>query len=792
VYVYSAASVKALSPVHLPLLEKVVAKIDAAKWTDGPPLARLALVHHRLGKVETAKALADRATRTANRTPAEAREIAVHLGTMGRSAEAAALFEGRPLTTEDRSALAELAASARDWANAERQFRAVLAATPNDPLPAIRLAEVVSLNGRHEDARTTIEGVLKREPTNATALVAAGDIYLRAKDPVTAAARFETALKVSPNSAPARAGFIDAASAAGPQLSPVQAKLAVSYADALATGQSVDPVSACRLAWVMVQQHEVPRADKLLDRAVAAITKDTPAAVRRELAPVLALRERGRDAVRMLDGLKPEPEDSLLLAKVHASLNEFPAAVAACRAYLAAKPNDAVAESQLADLLAWSGDHDDALALYAKLRAKNPTDAKLQVRTAEALWRVNRRAEAMDLFVKLLGDAEGMPAADAVGARAAFVAAAFELDKFAPDVLDALNRARPAVLLSGDAVLMGRLAVALNRAGKAADADALFDRATGLIKPDDHETRWLFAAALNLAGRRAEATRTKPVGAPGGETARRVALFYAAAGDFRSATAVLDDALTAKPDDRSLARARGDVLSWGREHGAAVAQYKKLLETGPDADLVVRLADAHLRAGNAGDALALLLPEVKKKPAGSKAVRVRPANGRTRAAVLPRSAVRGRTGRAGVRGPRGAGAPRGRRAARVRSAVRSRGQRRPARPARAAHPRRRAGFGRAHRRRVQAVRRHRPGTGRQTPIRVPARGPQGLRRRRNRGPRVRHREPRRRGRRARARGRAQLGRQAQGGARRVHEVGRGAPGRRGTRAPRGRSAARGR
>ena len=622
VYVYAAASVKALSPVHLPLLEKVAAKIGAAKWTDGPQLARLALVHHRLGKAETAKGIADRATRTANRTPAETREIALHLGAMGRTAEAAALFEGRPLTTEDRAALAELAAAARDWVNAERQFRAVLAAAPNDPLPAIRLAEVLSLNDRHDDARTTVEGVLKREPTNPVALVAAGDIYLRAKDAVTAAARFETALKVAPNHSQARAGFIDAASAAGLQLTPAQAKLAVSYADALATGQSVDPVSACRLAWVMVQQHEVPRADKLLDRAVAAITKDTPAAVRRELAPMLALRERGRDAVRMLDGLKPEPDDSLLLAKVHASLNEFPAAVAACRAYLVAKPSDEPAEAQLADLLASSGDHDDALALYAKLRAKNPTDAKLQVRTAEALWRVNRRAEAMDLFVKLIGDAQGMPAADAVGARAAFVAAAFELDKFPPDVLEALGRVRPTVLLSGDAVLMGRLAVAYHRAGKPADADALFDRAAGLIKPDDHETRWLFTAALNLVGRRAEAARTKPVGAPGGETARRVALFYAAAGDFRSATAVLDEALIAKPDDRSLARARGDVLSWGREHAASVAQYKKLLEAGPDADLVVRLAEAHLRAGEPAEALALLIPEVKKKPASSKAVRV--------------------------------------------------------------------------------------------------------------------------------------------------------------------------
>jgi predicted Zn-dependent protease/cellulose synthase/poly-beta-1,6-N-acetylglucosamine synthase-like glycosyltransferase len=617
VYVWAAAAVPNLNTIHNPLLERVVSKIDTAAWQP-VALARLALVHHRLGKPDPARELMDRAIKAPNKPAGDVREIAVLLGQVGRAADGVTLFEGRPLAPEDRSVLAELAASARDWPNAERHFKSVLADKPDDVGAAIRLAEVVSLKGDHKAAKAAIDALARKAPTDGKVLTAAGEIELRAGDPAAAAGRFEAALRAVPNYAPARRGFIDAASAAGDRLTAAQVKLAAQYADVIAAATAIEPVHACRLAWVMIQHREIPRADKLLDRCVLAATE--PAA-RRELAPVLAARGRGREAVQALTGLKAEPEDLLLLANVHASLNDFPAATAACRSYLAARPDDLKAERQLADLLSWSGEHDDALQALTRLQSKLPADATIPVRTAETLWRMGRQVEAMDLFGKLMA-AAGKAAGDPSGLRAGFVLAAFEAEKVTPAILEIADRAAAAAGQSTDVLFLARLGYVLKRAGRATDADAMFDRAVAVMRIDDVDTRWLLGGVMTLAGRRADATRAWAGITPTGENTRRLALLYASAYDYKAALAVCDDGLKTQPGDRALAIARADVLTWSRDYPAAIAQLKKLSDMAPDVELTVRLTEVSLRANRPADALALIEPEAAKKPARAKAVRL--------------------------------------------------------------------------------------------------------------------------------------------------------------------------
>jgi tetratricopeptide (TPR) repeat protein len=628
-FLWAASAVATLPPVDAPLLGRIVAKIDPAKLTDSVSLARLALAKHRLGKSQVAVDLVQQAMKVPNKSMADLRELAGILGRMDRVADAVALFDGKPLAVEDRAVLAELAATARDWVNAERQYRAVLAARPDDVATTIRLADVISLKGNHDEARATLTPFLQKMPQDPALLTAAGDISLRAGDPATAVTRYEASLKARPDHLPARRGFIDAA-ASVEHLTPSQLMLAVQNADAVAAGAVVEPASVCRLAWVMVRHREIPRADRLLDRCV---TSNIPVpAIRRELAPILAARGRGREALQVLDGLR-EPDDLLLFADVYASLKDFAAAIKECKAYLAARQEDPKGERRLAELLSLSGEYDEALQLFRRLRAKNPTDTALQVRTAETMWRLNRHAEAMDIFVRILGDGMTAQAAlsggplgvvgDPSGAMVAFVAAAFESEKVTPSILQTADLIRPTVTLSTDPLLLARLGYVFYRAGRIADASSLLDRAMAIVQAEDQETRWLLGGVLTLARRRPDAARLW-VGIPASpELSQRLALLYASANDHNSALLVCDDALKARPGDRKLDRLRADVLSWKGDYAAAISLLKNYhLNEPDDAELAIRLAEVHLWAKNYVEALRLSEAQLRKSFGGSKAVRV--------------------------------------------------------------------------------------------------------------------------------------------------------------------------
>lgn len=101
------------------------------------------------------------------------------------------------------------------------------------------------------------------------------------------------------------------------------------------------------------------------------------------------------------------PSRILSRARALEAEQRYPAALAAYRDYLAARPEDDEARSALARLLSWQGNYEEAAALYEDILGRHPVD--LDVRTALARVRSwqQRFAEARRLYQAVLDEAPG-------------------------------------------------------------------------------------------------------------------------------------------------------------------------------------------------------------------------------------------------------------------------------------------------------------------------------------------------------------------------------------------------
>jgi cellulose synthase/poly-beta-1,6-N-acetylglucosamine synthase-like glycosyltransferase/predicted Zn-dependent protease len=584
-YVDAAASASTVNDAQARLAVRIYDQAAMRESKDVTLLARLAWVLHRTKETEKASQLIERLLALKPREPAARRELAGVLAGVGRNKDALRLYEGLPLTVEDRRRLASLYAAEKDFAAAEVECRTILREKPEDKQAMRQLADVLSWNKNYGESLALFERLLKADPGNSELSVRLAQVLLWSGSYDDALPRFQTLLDANFEQPALWSSFVDAAASAT-RLNEAQAEVAVRLAERMVGSQSKDVAVLTRLAWVLNRVKKLDKAGPLLDRALAQ--KPTDASARRELAGVMAAFGRTKDALRLYEGLALDVDDHYRLVSLHAAEKDFDTAEKHCRAILREQPDDRQALRLLASVLSWRKDYPEALALVQKLVEEDPTDPELPVRLAElALWSGDYE-KAVNRFQALLEANFEQPQL-----WRGFVDAAASIPELSESQAEMVVRIheRTVGAASQDAAFLARLAWLVYRAKEPAKAGALLDQAIAL-RPREAGVRKELAGTLAAVGRAKDALRMYE-GVPLELQDRYYVIgIYATA--LRKVREVLDDA----PDDREAQRQSTYLASWKKVVDESLALFEKLTAEAPkDRALQVRLAEVTLWSG---------------------------------------------------------------------------------------------------------------------------------------------------------------------------------------------------
>jgi predicted Zn-dependent protease len=637
------------------LAGRLLAKLPTTKWTDPAKLARAAQVRVKLRQMDDAKKLLALAVKQPLADPAARRELAGAFAAAGLAREGLKLYPDGPVSPADQELVADLYAAAKDWGPAEELLTKLREKDPENDRLTLRLARVLGGKGDYKQAAELSRGLLAKKPGDLALAVETGQIELAAKRYNEALGLFAGLLADHFANADVRKGFVDAAAAAT-NVSADHVALAARVANDPATAKSGSIPYLARLAWVLIQFDTPGPVTELLDRAVS-LTKTSTLADRRELAGVLAAANRGKEALDLFGKGEVRPEDLYARANIYASNKLFREAIADCREYLKAAPDDLNAELLLANLHSWNRDFDEALVEFDRLKAKYPDDKRLPVRAAETTLWAKRPDEALDLFTAILEADPNQPKAvpgfigSAVEADALTAAAVAVADRLRAGLPTAPEQFDPRAGLAGgaaagwvalgesDPLKLARLGYVFRQARKGDIAVRLMDDAVAAIPATaalraargaaetegakaDARVRSETAAMLDIAGRPADAAALR-AGLPfDAGNLYATAQVYASVNGFKAAIAELRAILAKEPANRPARRLLADCLTWDRQFVEGLDLLRRLLAEQPgDPDLPARIAQTLVWDNKPDQAVLMYRGLLSKDPGRPKLVR---------------------------------------------------------------------------------------------------------------------------------------------------------------------------
>jgi tetratricopeptide (TPR) repeat protein len=483
---------------------------------------------------------------------------------------------------------------------------------------------------RQEDARSDAFGAAishyqaldKKYPNDPEVQTALGNVFLwsaersanktdRDEAYANALKQFQKVLtnknwRVDPNSPATRGkveeGFIDAAASA-PALDPAQVVIARDIASRRLDGTPPEPISAARLAWVLLKTKDPDLRAQGLDlvRKAAAGPLAKPEE-RRELANILAAAGEFKPAADLLLSGRATVEDSIKIAELYAGARQWESAERELNR-VREDPNStpeqkAAATRQTAKVLAWSGKHAEALALIGDIVKQNPGD--LEMRTFQAdvnVWAKNME-QALALYLPLvkqhpdnLDVAVGFANAAAKSKGPLPEEALGQLLRLAdkassPDVKDALLVARVAEAYATRLEDKARAKQLAQRAARMDPKDPIVRREVAFVLA--HPAIELFKEAdvlftgMELTGEERKQYVFVASQAENFEAARRQARLY------------LAEQVPGTLKEREARRLLADVLTWKGDYEEALAIYERLADERPkDRDLRVDIAQVY-------------------------------------------------------------------------------------------------------------------------------------------------------------------------------------------------------
>jgi putative PEP-CTERM system TPR-repeat lipoprotein len=364
-------------------------------------------------------------------------------------------------------ALAEIATTERNWAEATDYVNRARAAKPTDPAPGIVLVNLALLRQDPKNAVATATQIAEQFPTNTDVLDAKGRAQTAAGDTEGAVATYKRIYELSPNSIAAMAGYVARLNGAK-EFATARAVLQ----DALARDSKNGTVKADLIR----VEAEIGGMRAGLAKA-KAFAKEDPGNPLYDIVSAELYEKAGRrdDAVDLLEkAAAAQPSaDALIgaLSGLYAQIGDPVKAEAVLNTRLKADPKDMAIRSRLASLYLEQKKYDNATAEYARVVAEGSGDPAMLNNLAWLYQQKGDLAKARGLAQQAVAAA---PRAPAVGDTLGWILVAQgETDK-ALTYLSAANLAAPK-----NPDIQYHLAVALSRLGRTTDAQAMLETLLG-------------------------------------------------------------------------------------------------------------------------------------------------------------------------------------------------------------------------------------------------------------------------------------------------------------------------
>jgi tetratricopeptide (TPR) repeat protein/cellulose synthase/poly-beta-1,6-N-acetylglucosamine synthase-like glycosyltransferase len=373
-FVDAAASAPQLTPPQVALAVRIAERTTAAKSTDVALLGRLAWVLYRARETVRAGTLLDQALAQRPTDSGVRRELAGTLAAVGRFKDALVMYEGLKFDLDDRYHLIGI------YATALQQSTAALEDRPDDADTKGLLTYVQSWQAVVRESLALFEKLAREAPHDRRLQVRLAEVTLWSRDFDKALGYFQALLQEPSEQPELWRSYLDAAASSTMTLAEVHHKTALRIYDRRSTLETkVEYLS--RLAWVLYRLKEVPKVNRLLDRALALRPKE-PAA-RKELAGMLAAAGRHQQARELYAGLKLTFADRFCLVEIEAACGNFDAAEKEVRALLKDRPDDLKTRLLLASVLSAGKRSADAARVYEELLRDHPDDPTISLKIAE-------------------------------------------------------------------------------------------------------------------------------------------------------------------------------------------------------------------------------------------------------------------------------------------------------------------------------------------------------------------------------------------------------------------------
>jgi putative PEP-CTERM system TPR-repeat lipoprotein len=389
----------------------------------------------------------------------------------GRTADAEKIYGDllaqTPTNVTGLLGLADVAIAQRKWSEAIDDIKRAAAAAPHDAGPGVKLANFYIGRQDWKDAGSAAADLAAKFPTNIEVLDALARAQIGAGDLHNAIATYKRAYDLAPNSTDVLSRYVGTLS---------QAKNYAEAQSVLQAAHNRGPQNQAIKAELIRIAAKIGGVDAGLAEARNLAKKD-PDNVLYDLvaADLLGQAGRSKEAIGLLErDLVAKPNDDSLvtaLARLYNGAGDRDRAETLLKTHLAVNPNDYPVGSALASLYLLNKNYDGAIDEYGKLLAAHPADPAVLNNLA---WLYQQKADldkARGLAERAVAAAPNAPQID--DTLGWILVAQGDAGK-AVTYLTAASVSAPA-----DPAIAYHLAVALNRAGRSADAETTLEKLLG-------------------------------------------------------------------------------------------------------------------------------------------------------------------------------------------------------------------------------------------------------------------------------------------------------------------------
>jgi putative PEP-CTERM system TPR-repeat lipoprotein len=449
----------------------VLEKAAAAKPSDEGLAIALAQLYYRSGDFSKAEGILAPRLKADPNSRAVSTVMAQQYWATGRAQDAKQLFRNlvarEPNDVVALLGLAEIAMAERNWPEARDYLNHARTAAPTDPAPGIALVNLELARQDSKDATTTANQIAEQFSDNFDVLQAKARAQIAARDSAGATATYKLIYGLFPNSVPAMSGYV------------ARLKEAKEFSQAETILQAAlvrYPKSAAVKAEVIRVVADIGGMRAGLAKARSFAGED-PGNPLYDIVSAELYEKAGRrdDSVDLLEkAIAARPADNALIAALsglYVRTGDPGKAEAVLNARLQAVPNDVTIRSALASLYLQQNKYDNAIDEYTRIILEHQRDAAALNDLAWLYQQKGDLLKARRLAEQAAAVAPRTPRID--DTLGWILLAQGEAD-------EALTYLSAASLLAPEIPdIQFHLAVALNRLGRAADAQATLERLLG-------------------------------------------------------------------------------------------------------------------------------------------------------------------------------------------------------------------------------------------------------------------------------------------------------------------------